>query len=192
MMISRGSMFGLGLRLVCGISSENSATASAHTTSQKSAPKLILHVTVDQLRGDLPRRYLKKMPPGSFRYLMDQGVVYEDAHLAANTGTLVGHATLAAFVGASRRRERVGTFCRGIRVVQCFCTQLDSKHPFDRTCEERHQERMNENPKMIDQRSDVTALRHDEPSQCRSSRVLTRVPKNSTESWQFGGQRNAS
>ena len=61
-----------------------------------------------------------------------------------------------------------------------------------KTCGEGHQERMSENPKMIDQRSDLTASRHDEPSQCRSSRVLTRVPKNSTESWQFGGQRNVS
>ncbi len=51
--------------------------------SQKSAPKLILQITVDQLRGDLPRRYLRKMGPGGFRYLLENGVIYENAHHAA-------------------------------------------------------------------------------------------------------------
>jgi predicted AlkP superfamily pyrophosphatase or phosphodiesterase len=59
-------------------------------------PRLILQITVDQLRGDLPRRYLSKMGAGGFRYLLDNGVVFEDAHHAhANTETIVGHATLA-------------------------------------------------------------------------------------------------
>jgi len=59
-------------------------------------PRLVLQITVDQLRGDLPRRYLARMGPGGFRYLLDNGVVYENAHHAhANTETIVGHATLA-------------------------------------------------------------------------------------------------
>ena len=59
-------------------------------------PKLILQITVDQLRGDLPRRFLGRMGEGGFRYLFDQGVVFENAHHAhANTETVVGHATLA-------------------------------------------------------------------------------------------------
>lgn len=61
-----------------------------------SPPRLILQITVDQLRGDLPRRYLDRMGSGGFRYLLDNGVVYENAHHAhANTETIVGHATLA-------------------------------------------------------------------------------------------------
>ena len=60
------------------------------------APRLVLQITVDQLRGDLPRRYLKQMGQGGFRYLLEHGVVYTDAHHAhANTETIVGHATLA-------------------------------------------------------------------------------------------------
>ena len=60
------------------------------------APRLVLQITVDQLRGDLPRRYLKHMGEGGFRYLLNQGVVYADAHHAhANTETIVGHVTLA-------------------------------------------------------------------------------------------------
>ena len=60
------------------------------------APKLILQITVDQLRGDLPDRFLKHMGEGGFRYLMDQGVWYANAHFGhANTETIVGHASLA-------------------------------------------------------------------------------------------------
>ena len=59
-------------------------------------PKLVLQITVDQLRGDLPRRYLGNMGEGGFRYLLSRGVVYENAyHAHSNTETIVGHATLA-------------------------------------------------------------------------------------------------
>lgn len=60
------------------------------------APKLVLQITVDQLRGDMPGRYLHKMGKGGFRYLLENGVVYENAHHShANTETIVGHTTLA-------------------------------------------------------------------------------------------------
>jgi len=59
-------------------------------------PKLILQVTVDQLRGDLPTRYYDRLGDGGFRYLWESGIVYRNAHHAhANTETIVGHATLA-------------------------------------------------------------------------------------------------
>ena len=59
-------------------------------------PRLVLQITVDQLRGDLVGRELDRMGKGGFRYLLDKGVVYIDAHHAhANTETIVGHATLA-------------------------------------------------------------------------------------------------
>ena len=59
-------------------------------------PKLVLQITVDQLRGDQMDRYLDRMGPGGFRYLLEQGVVYKDAHHRhSNTETVVGHATLA-------------------------------------------------------------------------------------------------
>lgn len=64
--------------------------------AQADKPKLILQITVDQLRGDMPTAYLDKMGKGGFRYLLDKGVVYKDAHHNhANTETIVGHATLA-------------------------------------------------------------------------------------------------
>lgn len=59
-------------------------------------PKLILQITVDQLRGDLPWRYYDRLGEGGFRYFAEQGVVYRNAmHRHANTETIVGHTTLA-------------------------------------------------------------------------------------------------
>lgn len=59
-------------------------------------PKLVLQITVDQLRGDQLTRFVDRMPEGGFRYFLDQGLVYADAHHPhANTETIVGHATLA-------------------------------------------------------------------------------------------------
>lgn len=75
--------------------SQEAGEASGSAGSRRQ-PKLVLQITVDQLRGDLPRRYLNKMGNGGFRYLLDKGVVYQDAHHShANTETIVGHATLA-------------------------------------------------------------------------------------------------
>ncbi len=68
---------------------------SIHTYSAEK-PKLILQITVDQLRGDLPTRYYDRLGKGGFRYLWESGIVYRNAHHAhANTETIVGHATLA-------------------------------------------------------------------------------------------------
>lgn len=61
-----------------------------------SKPKLILQITVDQLRGDLPTRYYDRLGEGGLKYLLDTGVVYNNAHHThANTETIVGHVTLA-------------------------------------------------------------------------------------------------
>ena len=59
-------------------------------------PRLVLQITVDALRGDLPGRYAHLFGDGGFRYLMDEGVNYTNAHYQhANTETIVGHVSLA-------------------------------------------------------------------------------------------------
>jgi predicted AlkP superfamily pyrophosphatase or phosphodiesterase len=69
---------------------------TAVMTAEPAPPKLVLQITVDQLRGDLPGRYMKNMGEGGFRYLMEQGVWYANAHYGhSNTETVVGHTTLA-------------------------------------------------------------------------------------------------
>jgi len=66
-------------------------------------PKLILQITVDQLRGDLPLRFKERLGQGGFRYLLENGTHYQNAHYQhANTETAVGHATLATGADPSR------------------------------------------------------------------------------------------
>jgi len=68
--------------------------STKHTSTQ--APKLVVQITVDALRADLPGRFSKVLGKGGFRYLMDQCVHYRNAHYQhANTETIVGHASLA-------------------------------------------------------------------------------------------------
>lgn len=69
------------------------STASDTTHSE---PRLILQITVDALRGDLPKRYAHVLGDGGFRYLMEQGIDYINANYQhANTETIVGHVSLA-------------------------------------------------------------------------------------------------
>ncbi len=57
--------------------------------------RLVLQVTVDQLRGDLPLIFKNRFGKRGFRYLMDKGVFYVNANYAhADTETGPGHATL--------------------------------------------------------------------------------------------------
>ena len=59
-------------------------------------PKLVLQITVDQLRGDMLPRFGDRLGESGFRYLLENGTVYQDAWFShANTMTAVGHATLA-------------------------------------------------------------------------------------------------
>jgi len=69
---------------------------SVAATASDNKPKLILQITVDQLRGDLPDKYMQNMGEGGFRYLKEQGVWYANAHYGhANSETVVGHTSLA-------------------------------------------------------------------------------------------------
>ncbi len=74
-----------------------SGTVQAQDIKRRSPNiKLVLQITVDGLRADLLNRYGKSFGKGGFRYLMQKGVVYENAHYQhANTETIVGHTTLA-------------------------------------------------------------------------------------------------
>jgi predicted AlkP superfamily pyrophosphatase or phosphodiesterase len=59
-------------------------------------PRLVLQVTVDALRGDLLQRFDGVLGEGGFRYLMNEGIHYTNAHYQhANTETIVGHTSLA-------------------------------------------------------------------------------------------------
>lgn len=72
------------------------AAIQAAVFAQADTPRLVLQITVDQLRGDFITRYEERLGAGGFRYLLDNGVYYTNAHYQhANTETIVGHASLA-------------------------------------------------------------------------------------------------
>jgi hypothetical protein len=67
-------------------------------------PRLVLQITVDQLRGDLPMRYIDRLGEGGLRYLLEDGIHYNNAHHAhANTETIVGHVTLVVCQNSAER-----------------------------------------------------------------------------------------
>jgi len=58
-------------------------------------PRLILQITIDQMRGDYPMRYQDRLGECGFRYLMEEGTHYINAHYQhADTETPIGHAAL--------------------------------------------------------------------------------------------------
>ena len=44
--------------------------STAYAENQK--PKLVLQITIDQMRGDFPMRYKDQLGEGGFRYLMEK------------------------------------------------------------------------------------------------------------------------
>jgi predicted AlkP superfamily pyrophosphatase or phosphodiesterase len=70
---------------------------------QQDRPKLVLEIIVDQLRGDMPAMVLDRSGSGGFRYLIEKGVWYKNAHHPhANTETIVGHVTISTGAYPSR------------------------------------------------------------------------------------------
>jgi predicted AlkP superfamily pyrophosphatase or phosphodiesterase len=81
---------------MCAVSVCSVIMLPVHLAHADSAPRLIVQITVDALRADLPRRYEHVLGDGGFRYLMDKGINYSNAHYQhANTETIVGHVSLA-------------------------------------------------------------------------------------------------
>src|SRR5687767_14440378 len=71
------------------------APQAAPANNAKASPRLILQLTVDQLRGDMLPRYRDRFGPHGFRRLMDRGLYYTHAHYGTgNTFTASGHAVL--------------------------------------------------------------------------------------------------
>ncbi|HWK31786.1 MAG TPA: alkaline phosphatase family protein, partial [Terriglobales bacterium] len=72
---------------------------SAFASAYDAHPKLIVVITVDQLRADLLQRHKDKLSDGGFRLLMDRGAYFTDCYYDyVNLHTAPGHATL--FTGA--------------------------------------------------------------------------------------------
>ncbi len=64
--------------------------------STNNKPKLILQITIDQLRGDIINKYKSNFLNDGFLYLINNGTSFTNAHyIHAITKTAPGHATLA-------------------------------------------------------------------------------------------------
>ena len=95
-----------GMLVACAPQAEPTRELPADTPRPASRPRLVLQITVDQLRGDLPTRFLDRLGEGGFRYLLEHGTHYANAHYRhANTETAVGHATL--FTGTDPSRHGI-------------------------------------------------------------------------------------
>jgi predicted AlkP superfamily pyrophosphatase or phosphodiesterase len=89
-------------------------------------PKLILQLTVDQLRGDLPLRYRDRFGPGGFRYLLEHGAWYAAAsHPHSHTETVVGHTTLATGAYPSRHGMIGNTWFDRATGMKQYCVEDD-------------------------------------------------------------------
>jgi len=72
------------------------ALFSTNAMAQEAPPKLVLQITVDQLRGDLIDRFGAGLGEGGFNRLLANGLHYANAHHRhANNETIVGHTTLS-------------------------------------------------------------------------------------------------
>jgi predicted AlkP superfamily pyrophosphatase or phosphodiesterase len=94
-----------------------------------SQPSLVLLVTIDQLRGDMPWRFQDRFGPAGFRYLMEQGTAYTNAHYQhLVTTTAAGHATLATG-GNTPQHGIAGNDWFDVQARQPVYSTADHRHP---------------------------------------------------------------
>jgi len=87
-------------------------------------PKLVVQITIDQLRGDMPLRFKDRFGEGGFRYLMDNGVVYSNAQYQhSTTFTAVGHATLATGGNAAQHGLAGNDWHDRVSGERVYCVQ---------------------------------------------------------------------
>jgi len=66
------------VNLSCTSRPSTSAAASLASESV-SKPKLVVQITIDQLRGDMPMRFKDRLGDGGFKYLLEKGTHYLNA-----------------------------------------------------------------------------------------------------------------
>jgi predicted AlkP superfamily pyrophosphatase or phosphodiesterase len=86
-------IIGISVFALAQVHAENPSPVAPSPTLEK--PRLVLQITVDQMRGDFPMRYKDRLGEGGFRYLLEKGTHYINAHYQhADTETPIGHAAL--------------------------------------------------------------------------------------------------
>ncbi|MCB9471902.1 MAG: alkaline phosphatase family protein [Candidatus Obscuribacterales bacterium] len=78
------------------VATATSSGLPAFAAEKDTKIKLVLQITIDQLRGDQPLIFRERFGEGGFKLLFDRGAYYANAHYChADTETAPGHATLA-------------------------------------------------------------------------------------------------
>jgi predicted AlkP superfamily pyrophosphatase or phosphodiesterase len=99
------------------------------TGAEHPPPKLVVLITIDQLRGDFPWRFKDRFGPSGFRYLMDTGTVYTNAHYQhSTTFTAVGHATIATGGSAAQHGLAGNDWYDVATGKRVYCVE-DDRHP---------------------------------------------------------------
>ncbi|GGD48907.1 alkaline phosphatase family protein [Lacimicrobium alkaliphilum] len=105
----------------------------ALSTTALAQPKLVLQITVDQLRGDMLSRYqenfVKAPEQTGFNQFLNQGTAYLNAHYRHNTTlTAVGHATLATGALPSQHGIAANNWADGKTGERVYCVADESTH----------------------------------------------------------------
>jgi predicted AlkP superfamily pyrophosphatase or phosphodiesterase len=102
------------------------ATAIA---ASREAPRLVLQITVDQLRGDTLLRYRDRLGTRGFRFLLDRGLYYANAnYLTGNTFTASGHAVLVTGADTAEHGIVADEWFDRESGRTVYCT-ADTRHP---------------------------------------------------------------
>lgn len=118
--------FALASTMLLSACATESSVPQAAATPPK--PKLVVMITIDQLRGDMPWRFKDRFT-GGFRYLMDNGISYSNAHYQhSTTFTAVGHATLATGGNAAQHGMPGNDWFDEKTGERVYCIE-DQRHP---------------------------------------------------------------
>ena len=91
--------------------------------------RLVVQITVDMLRGDVPWRYRDRFGERGFRYLMEKGTVFNNAHYQhSTTFTAVGHGTLVTGGNAAQHGLAGNDWYDVETGKQVYCVE-DDRHP---------------------------------------------------------------
>jgi len=116
------------LRVCCALLCTLVWTVSV-SKAQAEPPKLVLQITIDQLRGDMPWRFSNRFGEGGFRYLMSKGTSFTNAHYRhSTTFTAVGHATLATGGNAAQHGLAGNDWHNTETGERVYCVE-DPRHP---------------------------------------------------------------
>lgn len=95
---------------------------------------LVLLVTIDMLKGDIPFKHYDRLSEGGIRHLMDNGVSYTNAHYQhSTTFTAVGHAVIGTGAPAAEHGLAGNDWADRETGERIYCVADPDSEPFVET-----------------------------------------------------------